>query len=338
MAAVDVPVFETQAAYAKNFTDVHLWRPYVAEVCRRHGFACSTLRTGVAGTHPVFVVNERIVVKFFTNLFGSAESYAAERDVYAIVAREQSLPAPALLADGALAEPGARWHWPYVIISLLPGSSFGEVRDQLALRDRLQVATWAGVLLRRLHALPLDSAAFLDRSWHAYARFLIEQRHNCAANHQAWGDLPEHLVAQIDAYLPAVDQLYDRRTSPCLLHGDVTEDHVLGEFDRGTWRPCGVIDFGDARVGDRLYELVALYFGLLGCDKRMLRAFLDSYGFDAELRDRFVLRAMSLTLLHEFAVLTHVRRAADRARDLNELALVLWDLDHPGSVDAHQGS
>ena len=72
------------------------------------------------------------------------------------------------------------------------------------------------------------------------------------------------------------------------------------------WRPIGVIDFGDAMVGDRLYELVALNLGLFRCDKRLLGIFLDTYGFDLALRRDFVRRAMSLTLLHEFNVLSSV--------------------------------
>jgi len=100
-----------------------------------------------------------------------------------------------------------------------------------------------------------------------------------------------------------------------------------------TWQPSGIIDFGDAMAGDRLYELVALHLGLFRCDKRLLRTFLDTYGFDPGLRRDFVRRAMSLTLLHEFNVLSSVFPTfpdAGRVTSLAELATLLWDLEQPG--------
>ena len=89
-----------------------------------------------------------------------------------------------------------------------------------------------------------------------------------------------------------------------MLHCDLNADHVLGGFEGERWRPVGVIDFGDAMIGDRMYDLVALHLGLFRCDKRLLRAFLDDYGSDERLRRDFARRAMSMTLLHQFDVLS----------------------------------
>jgi hypothetical protein len=108
---------------------------------------------------------------------------------------------------------------------------------------------------------------------------------------------------------------------------------MLGDFEGDHWRPSGIIDFGDAMAGDRVYELVALHIGLCRCDKRLLRVFLDAYGFDAGLRRDFVRRAMSMTLLHEFDVLSEVFSRFPEAQQvdgLDELAALLWDLEHPG--------
>lgn len=118
-----------------------------------------------------------------------------------------------------------------------------------------------------------------------------------------------------------------------MLHCDLNADHVLGSFEGERWHPAGIIDFGDAMVGDRLYEFVALHLGLFRGDKRLLRTFLDDYGFDAALRRDFVRRAMGMTLLHEFNVLSSVLPAfpeAGRVASLAELATLLWDLEHPG--------
>jgi len=65
----------------------------------------------------------------------------------------------------------------------------------------------------------------------------------------------------------------------------------------------GVIDFADGRLGDPLYDLVALYVGAFRCDPRQLRAFLDGYerAPGSPLAPRLATTqaiAMCLTILH----------------------------------------
>ena len=108
---------------------------------------------------------------------------------------------------------------------------------------------------------------------------------------------------------------------------------LYGKQQRLTSRFMAHDEENDARVGDRAYELVALHIGLFDCDKRRLALFLDRYGFDSGLRERFVFRCMSMTLLHEFDVLSEVFGrfpAAAQAASLDELATLLWDLDARG--------
>jgi hygromycin-B 7''-O-kinase len=139
--------------------------------------------------------------------------------------------------------------------------------------------------------------------------------------------MPARLVAQIDTYLPRLDELIDCSAAPALIHADLNRDHVLGEIVSGAWHPTGIIDFGDARVGERMYELVALHLGLFDADGRLLSAFLDAYGFDAELRRDFVRRAMAMTLLFEFdtlgEIIEHMPGVAAVA-SLEDLADLLW--------------
>jgi hygromycin-B 7''-O-kinase len=153
------------------------------------------------------------------------------------------------------------------------------------------------------------------------------------ADQRAWGTLPARLIDQIDAYLPPLADLVDPAVPPCLLHCDLNADHVLGDFRAGHWRPTGLIDFGDAQVGDPAYELPALHLGLFHADKALLRAWRTAYGGGATGDARWIRRAMSMTLLHQFDVLTDLFRALPAARritSLEELATLLWDPDAPG--------
>lgn len=325
--------FTSPAAYAERFTDAAFWRPYIAAICARHALTHSGhIRAGLPGTNVVFIVDERYAVKLFTPLFGGAASFPAELELYELIARAPDFPAPALIAHGALFPQDQRWPWPYIVTRVVPGTSFGEAGDQVPFADTAALVAALGPLVRRMHQLDLAGARHLRPGWDAFVRFMAEQRDICVANHLRWQTLPAHLIGQIDAYLLPVEALVDQRTRPYLLHGDLNEDHVLGRFEAGRWRLTGIIDFGDARVGDQLYDLVPLHIGLFRCDKRLLRRFLESYGFD-DLRPRFVQLVMSYALLHECDVLGPIFGwfpAARAIARLDELATLLWDLDEPG--------
>jgi hygromycin-B 7''-O-kinase len=330
-ASLAHPVFDSITAYAQQFTNVDYWKPYVELVCARHQLTPgSNIRAGLPGTHPVFIVDERYVVKLYTDLFNSASSIDAEIDVYRLLGYAPQIPAPALFAHGTLFSKGEGWSWPYIVIEALPGISLDEAGEQVTYRHKLALARYLGPVVRSLHTLPLSDASYRHGSWDAFIHFLAKQRAACVDQHTRWQTIPDHLIAQIDAYLPPLETLADQTGMPSLLHADLNADHVLGFFQDDHWHTTGIIDFGDAKVGDPLFELIALHIGLFDCDKHLLQAFLECYGFHERLRDRFVLRAMSYTLLFEFNVFHSIFQILPTAHEvatLDELAALLWDLD-----------
>jgi Ser/Thr protein kinase RdoA (MazF antagonist) len=324
-ALVEKPFFASREEYVPRFTDAAYWQPYIEAVCARHRLPCQAIRAGLPGTNPVFVVTggAGCVVKFFeTHLFNGLESWNKERALYGLLAEHPELPAPMLLAEGAFFDDGA---WPYLVTTVIPGTSLGEVADQVTYEDRVTLAGFLGRLLRQLHDLPFHDILVLCRSGDEFSHFLAEQRDRCVTRHQQWKVLPAHLLAQIDGYLLPDEQLIDQRVGLRLTHCDLNQDHVLGDFVVGHWRPNGIIDFGDARVGDRIYDLIALHMGLFYGDKHLLATFLDAYGLDDGLRTDFVQRAMNYTLLFEFNVLEMVQSwGLDQVQTLDELANRLW--------------
>lgn len=327
------PRFRSRKSYAERLSDAAFWRPYVEAACARHGLAHGDIRPGLPGTNAVFLVDRRYAVKIYTPLFDGAASYPAERDAYELLARAPEIPAPALVGYGALFPDDARWPWPYLITRALPGISCGEMHARIPHDDLGALAEALGPLLRRIHSIDLAGARRLRPAWDDFAAFLEEQRRACTANNRRWGAMPPRLLRQLGAYLPPVAALFDPATAPRLLHCDLNEDHVLVRAAGERWDLAGIIDFGDAKAGDPLYELATLHIGLFRCDKRLLRRFLESYGFDADLQRGFVQRAMSYALLHEFDVLGRVFLGSAQARavaGLDDLAALLWDLERPG--------
>ncbi len=332
------PQLDTLDDYRQRFCDATYWAPYVRRVCERHGFVpCRSIESRVPGTCPVFIVDERWVVKLYGRLFGGGASFEVERAANEIVARDPALAAPRVVAQGSLYAPGSAWHWPYLIFEYVAGISLSQTREAVSFDNKLALAHEIGQMVRRLHGLPLPAAGPLRATWDAFATQLVQSRRECAGHLRARNALPAHLIDQIEHYLPPPSALLDRAHPPCLVHADLTADHVLGRAGPdGVWHMLALIDFGDVVAGDPAYDLVALHIDLFGCDRRLLRAYL--HGYDAPKPDPdFARKAMAMTLLHRFnaeilgAVMQHEEAA--RCATLEELAAWLWDMSASSNAD-----
>ncbi len=320
--------FASVHEYGRQFTDITVWRRAIEWVCQRHNIAITTMHAGLAGTHPVFLVQngQQYVIKFYeTQFFSGTRSYWVEHELYQWLPSALPIAIPRLLGSGTLEDSGT---WPYIITSVIPGTSFGEVRPMVGTADTTTLAIMLGNILAQLHRIPVQSAPFLVELRNAFGQFINRQYELCVANHRQWNTLPAHLIAQIPRYLAAHEHFYNP-LSACLIHADLTHDHVLGEFQDGKWRMTGLIDFGDAWVGDPIYELVALHLSIFQLDRQLLKTFLAAYTLDSAVRNRFVKRAMLATLLFEFnsfkTIVQH-RPTALEAATLDELANNVWNI------------
>jgi hygromycin-B 7''-O-kinase len=327
------PHLETLDLYRVRFASVAYWEPYVQAVCDRHGYTPrASIRSSIPGTYPVFIVEDHWVIKFYGQLFNGATTFAVEQQANRIVAADGVIPVPQLLDSGALfGQDAGEWHWPYLVFAFVPGINMSAIREQVSFEDQRATALQHAAIARRLHGLSVSSDGPLQMSWDAYAALLAQGRSGCTERQRAWGSLPPHLVEQIDDYLPPLEALIDRARPPRLLHADCTADHAMGTWDGRHWQMQHLIDFGDAIVGDPAYELIPLHLDLFGYDKRLLRAYLDSYG-DTVDRRTLARKAMSLALLHPCNVLYLL---PNRLRDptavptLDALATAIWDTSEP---------
>lgn len=324
------PPIVSEDAYRRVFQDAAFWRPYVAEICRRHALGDARSIAGThPGTYPVFIVDDRYVVKLFGDWFFGAWCLRFERAMYELLPADPAIPAPALVAGGELFL-GDGWPWPYLVSTVMPGRPLREDVGLLGDAGRRDVVVFLADVLRRVHALRPAADSPLALTWTAFDTLMREQREGLAARHRGWSTLPKRLIDQIDGWLPPLEGLVDRGVPPHVLHGDLHATHGFGFRDGDRWRPSGIIDFGDALTGDRAYDLVALHLGTFHGDRRWLRAFLDAYGFDVGLRRDFSRRQLAMTLLHEFNVLDGVMAAhpeLSAAETLDELADRLWGVE-----------
>jgi hygromycin-B 7''-O-kinase len=303
--------------------DVELWAPFVRQVCERHSFSCKTIRSSVPGTCPVFIVDEHRVVKFFGRLFHGEQAYAAERTAGDWLDRHPVLPHARLLAEGQLQPAGARWHWPYLVYDVLAGCSLREVYKNLAEEQLFGVARQLGTWVRGLHTLELPGTPPFEANWNRFQRFLENQWATCAARQQAWNSLPPRLIDQIDEFLPPLETLLEPASRPCLIHADLTADHLLGIWAQGQWNSQGIIDFGDSRAGNLEYELTVLHLDLFHGNRHLLAAFLDAYDFQPG--TGFSKRMLAYSLLHEFDLFAPYAGGI-QAQNMTELVEELWSI------------
>jgi len=326
--------FTDRDFYTAHFMDAVLWKPFVQRVCRTHGYESSKLWPGLAGTYPTFIVEVKaygvhrstckIVVKFFGPPFNGTQAYEVERNL-GYWLEQQPLPvhSPAILAGGLL-EPD----WWYLVFEHIPGTSIGKARQQLSESDWGDLLPQVGEFMRSLHAKGTprfpDQPEMLSPTWDRYAGFLSHQRLHCLVSHQAWKDLPQHLLDQIESFIPPVEQIVDFSIPPHLIHADLTADHLLGKIMDGRWQTMAIIDWGDAMTGDILYEIIAPHFDLWRGNPRWLTACLDAYQLPDFYRQDFPRKALSMALLQLYPLPAWIIQSHSDTRTLPELAQSLF--------------
>jgi hypothetical protein len=320
--ALLAPLAFPASEYGARFVDLAFWRPYVELIAGTHGLPGGEIAMGEPGTFPTFILGRSRVVKLFGAPFDGLRCCAVERAVADLLANAGlAIPIPAVIAAGVLSRDP---DWRYLVTAFIPGEPFAAAGPHLDAAARRDVAGALGRVMRPVHDLPIPPGTALGTGWSDWAAFVEDQRRGAAERHRRWGSLPERLLAQVDGYVAGYR--VPAALPPSLVHADLHDHHLIGAAGGAGWAIRGLIDWGDARLGDRFYELPALHLGLFHGDRAMLRAFLETYGWPDHRSDAFVRRAMTMTLLHEFNVLDGVGSLVDvdTIASLDDLADALW--------------
>jgi aminoglycoside 2''-phosphotransferase len=166
-------------------------------------------------------------------------------------------------------------------------------RGMLPALDEARLAARLGGFLAELHSFPVERAVSVGlahedaASWRTGGR---EQYAKIRARVFPLLDAAEreHVAARWEAFL-GHDANF--RFEPAVLHADLTGDHIL--VDTETGEITGIIDWGDAIVGDPAYDFAGL---LADYGPEFARLALASYGWpiDPRFMDRvaFYMAAM----------------------------------------------
>lgn len=294
-----LPEVKDWSEWASIFIDRYLWRPIVERVLAADEglrFASgisnpSTIECGYPGTCAVFIVDATAVIKFFPPMV--ARDFARELAVYQLITPH--IPhIPKLLGCGVFKD---RISWPYLVVSRITGEAWRDLRPTLPRSDALAVMRTLGGVIRSTHDIRLSQSG----AWPASGDWadLVESRlHGVGQDLSAGTALPSEVIAKIEREMAATDWF---STRACLVHADLTEDHLLLDRRDGGWEMNGLIDWADAEVADPIYDLVTFWFSICRRDAVLFGAFMTGYG-EMEGREKgWIPTLAAFTFFHRFA-------------------------------------
>lgn len=287
----------TRSEYKKRYADDQVWFPAISSICAQNGLNANELRRQVLGTHVVFRTGQH-VIKLLCPLYLEGEEVEAP-----VLECLRDLPIPQVVTRG--------WceGWPYLILTVLPGAPAAQVWNAIPVEAKVDLVSQIGRILRSIHEQKPPRNLRVTGT-----DFLCEQAMLAMQAHDETGSWRDWLAGR-------VNDLYQEQSRSVLLHCDLTDDHVLLTQRNGIWVVSGIIDFGDAMVGDRYYDFVAPLLCFTGRNPRLSRALIEAYG---EQTSRRVLEPIAtFCLLHRYATLADVRRSFG-IQEPEELFPAIW--------------
>ncbi len=255
------PNFSSTRAYLERLDDLEYWWPHALRVLERHGFPEDTdgPAVGRGGTFPTLICGD-VVIKFFGHLPFWRRAHDAELSAIRCIARDPDVLAPNLLFKGQLVE-GSATPWPYLLMTRVIGQPW--IEAGMSADEKSAVAADLGRQVLRISALAATSNIATPATWHGPS--LVEAARQTV--------LPPRLIAQVADYVAGTDE-----EDAVFVHGDLMFRHVYVAHGR----LAGIIDWGDAVVTDRHYELAQIQLNLFDGDKTLLRTFLDHSNWPVE--------------------------------------------------------
>ncbi len=276
--------FSTAAAYQTAKNTVPFWLPYIRAAFKQHQLKLNDNRIipGYNSTNPVFVCGDN-VIKFFGFRPQWEAAYQNEHRLYQSLAQEAELLTPRCIAHGELFS-GTPDPWPYLISTTIPGKTWEN--SELSITEKHTVVAELGKQLKILHRLALHEHLPTDASWPQLDLQLAARQ----------SSLPTHLIDHIPDFIQTL-QPFDR----VLTNADIVPMHVFVHNQHLS----GIIDWGDAVVTDRHYDIGKLVLSHFPGDRELLHTLLQAAEWP--ITPHFATQSLGLSLYRQAVGLTQHR-------------------------------
>lgn len=192
---------------------------------------------------------------------------------------------PALIGTGRYLD------YPYIIMEELPGVPLKSLWRDLSQRNRERAVEQAAEILRSLHSIPAEEAAFSMPEWKS---FIASQKKDFRKNHAGFG-LDAERIEEIGLYLEETAPV-EETGEPVVCHTEIMREHLFGEIRGGELRLTGLLDFEPSMIGVKEYDLCAVGLFLTAGEPGLYKRFLDAGGYDSPRE-----AVMRMLLLHRYS-------------------------------------
>ena len=270
-----IPDFDSVDSYVSNLGNNDFWSPYIIDILKKHSLYDnkSTLEAGSNPTYPTFLFGD-LVLKLFGFFPNWRQSYESERIAYLSLVGDPKIAAPRMLFHGNISDDISN-PWPYLITARVYGTPWSETK--LSSAQEVSIVEELGQQIERLQTIRLnESLQSIDLSKIDVVSGALRS------------SFPKHLISQIEDYLEDLGP-----NDEVFVHGDLVANHLFVSDSQ----LIGIIDWGDATLVDRHYELAKLFFDTFRCNKSLLNIFLEASNWPVN--DDFHKKALGYALYRQ---------------------------------------
>ncbi|CAM4162752.1 phosphotransferase family protein [Shewanella denitrificans] len=253
---------------------LEFWLPTIEVILSQHQLAKKTVLRISNGSNALFDIDNEYILKLVPpnwDYQGISEVTSLTLLNLANHSENLSLAVPKMIGFGRVD------NWFYVIMTKLKGLSMATVWPDLNTAQKLPLVKQLGQFMTELHQITSTQAFTPDPrlsvDWPEYIKGLIS---DSVPRHARKGVSPE-LVTQISDYLQAADSDFND-IHAVFIHMDLHPWNLMVEKHHGHYRLCGVVDFGDALVGNcQLLELATPIIFVCQGNKTLIDELVANY-------------------------------------------------------------
>ena len=262
--------------WVKMYQDKGYWEKIIYEVFSKIGVKISVIENTYPGTHAVFRINKKYIIKIYWDKFRS--DYDIENEMIEYQEKVKKYFS------------GEIKGFKILVIDYLDGNPVREYYEKKEKINETIIIDLANTV-KRYHNTDLKKIKSLNsKNWEIYfynkKRYLVENGFNYPGFSER---LRKELLQKF------IDLDIKKYNNLKLIHADLTEDHILikdGKF-------AGIIDFADSRIAPVEYEWVALFLSGLNKNIEYFKYFLEVYGI--EYSEKILDDIVIFIFLHQFS-------------------------------------
>lgn len=244
---------------------------------------------------------------------------------------------------------GPIWRWPYIVMEY---KSSNVSLERITKKGGATFSTWTTLaswisrkFLPNLHSVPINPDfiglyGHNKAEWDWYIYYLLRQRKRSVSFHLTETGLSAHLLKLLETYLPPVDEgaimseLLPVRFSenkPVLLHGDLTDENILGVIVKAQFD--NVMSSVELDANGHQLSNLSSFLTSIGCEK-YISLLVEQEELTLEsisLLDEAHLKDLGVPLGPRLAILKGKPHIATIARDGHYDSLDEWDTSSSSS-------